>query len=298
MLSQEEADRLKAKQAIGDDSSKERGSRTAARYAVQDVNARKRGEEDNTDRHLARSIMQNKRYSVSGQADDEYDYGEAPSKKSRKRGSSSHDHSNISERDNRVKRILTQQERCRFRCARPLLCLANAARSSHEDGGRQCLGRDPMFAKQGKEVVFLETVMGLSQQRRHCMIECIPLPQDIAKEAPLYFKKAIDEAEDEWSQHNAKKLIDTSVKGLRNSIPKDFPYFHVEFGLNRGFVHVIDDEKQFNGNLGMNVIRGMLQLPEEDMYRPRRYETEESQKQAVVSFSREWEPFGWTKQLG
>jgi len=46
-----------------------------------------------------------------------------------------------------------------------------------------------MFGKQDKEVVFLETVMGLAQQRRHCMIECIPLPQDIAKEAPLYFKK-------------------------------------------------------------------------------------------------------------
>ena len=46
-----------------------------------------------------------------------------------------------------------------------------------------------MFAKQEKEVVFLETVMGLAQQRRHCMVECIPLPQDIAKEAPLYFKK-------------------------------------------------------------------------------------------------------------
>ncbi|XP_010523627.1 PREDICTED: CWF19-like protein 2 isoform X2 [Tarenaya hassleriana] len=324
----EEADRLKAKQAIGDDSSKERGSRTAARYAVQDVNARKRGEEDNTDRHLARSIMQNKRYSVSGQADDEYDYGEAPSKKSRKRGSSSHDHSNISERDNRVKRILTQQERCLFcfenqnRPKHLVVSIANftylmlpqrqsvvpghccvlpmqheaAMRMVDDDVWEEI--RNFMFAKQGKEVVFLETVMGLSQQRRHCMIECIPLPQDIAKEAPLYFKKAIDEAEDEWSQHNAKKLIDTSVKGLRNSIPKDFPYFHVEFGLNRGFVHVIDDEKQFNGNLGMNVIRGMLQLPEEDMYRRRRYETEESQKQAMVSFSREWEPFDWTKQLG
>ena len=46
-----------------------------------------------------------------------------------------------------------------------------------------------MFAKQEKEVVFLETVMGLAQQRRHCMVECIPLPEDIAKEAPLYFKK-------------------------------------------------------------------------------------------------------------
>jgi hypothetical protein len=46
-----------------------------------------------------------------------------------------------------------------------------------------------MFAKQDKEAVFLETVMGLAQQRRHCMVECIPLPKDIAKEAPLYFKK-------------------------------------------------------------------------------------------------------------
>lgn len=46
-----------------------------------------------------------------------------------------------------------------------------------------------MFAKQEKDVVFLETVVGLAKQRRHCMIECIPLPQEIAKEAPLYFKK-------------------------------------------------------------------------------------------------------------
>jgi len=46
-----------------------------------------------------------------------------------------------------------------------------------------------MFAKQDKEVIFLETVMGLAQQCCHCLIECIPLPRDIAKAAPLYFKK-------------------------------------------------------------------------------------------------------------
>lgn len=46
-----------------------------------------------------------------------------------------------------------------------------------------------MFAKQEKELVFLETVMGLGQQRRHCLIECIPLPQKVAKQAPVYFKK-------------------------------------------------------------------------------------------------------------
>ncbi|XP_022975650.1 CWF19-like protein 2 [Cucurbita maxima] len=154
-----------------------------------------------------------------------------------------------------------------------------------------------MFAKQEKDVVFLETVVGLAKQRRHCLIECIPLPQGIAKEAPLYFKKAIDEAEEEWSQHNAKKLIDTSVKGLRGSIPENFPYFHVEFGLNKGFVHVIDDEDNFKTSFGLNVIRGMLQLAEEDMHRGRRYESVEVQKQAVANFLQDWEPFDWTKQL-
>ncbi|CAL5395317.1 unnamed protein product [Camellia sinensis] len=84
---------------------------------------------------------------------------------------------------------------------------------------------------------------------------------------------AIDEAEDEWSQHNSKKLIDTSEKGLRGSIPKDFPYFHVEFGLNKGFVHVMDDEKQFKSNFGLNVIRGMLRLAEEDMYGRRKHDS-------------------------
>lgn len=109
--------------------------------------------------------------------------------------------------------------------------------------------------------------------------------------------QAIDEAEEEWSQHNAKKLIDTSVKGLRASIPKNFPYFHVEFGLNKGFVHVIDDENEFQSNFGLNVVRGMLQLPAEDMHRRRKHESAETQKLAVANFARDWKPFDWTKQL-
>lgn len=60
---------------------------------------------------------------------------------------------------------------------------------------------------------------------------------------------------------------------------------------------MIDDEKQFKSSLGLNVIRGMLRLPEEDMYRRRKAESVEAQRQAVASFAREWEPFDWTKQL-
>ena len=64
--------------------------------------------------------------------------------------------------------------------------------------------------------------------------------------------------------------------------PQRLPYFHVEFGLNKGFVHVIDDKKKkkkhFKSNLGLDVIRGMLCLPEEDMYCHQRHESVEAQK--------------------
>ncbi|XP_065855121.1 uncharacterized protein [Euphorbia lathyris] len=319
-----EAESIKGKQAVGENSSRpQQVGRT--RNVAQHISTRRK--EDDADRNLAQKIMQNKQY---GGADDEYDFEDGPRTKSKKGAGNDHKSSDTNILGNR---ILTQQERCLFCFENPnrlkhlVVSIANFTflklpqsqpvvpghccilTMEHESSTRaidnnaweeirnfkKCLIM--MFAKQEKELVFLETVMDLAKQRRHCLIECIPLPKKIAGAAPLYFKKAIDEAEDEWSQHNAKKLIDTSEKGLRGSIPKDFPYFHVEFGLNKGFVHVIDDEQQFKSSFGLNVIRGMLVLPEEDMYRRRTQESVEAQKQAVLNFARDWEPFDWTKQL-
>ncbi|KAK2458581.1 zinc finger CCCH domain-containing protein [Trifolium repens] len=327
----EEAKVLNTKQGNEDHANRSRTDGSSRRYAMQRISAEQKKGEDDSDMHLARNIMQNKQFKVSTQADDEYDFEDGPSRKSRKKQGGDDPKNN--QKKMNANRFLTQKERCLF-CLenpnRPMHLVVSIANFTylmlpqwqpvvpghccilpihHESATRtvednvwveirnfkKCLIM--MFAKQDKEAIFLETVMGLAQQRRHCMVECIPLPKDIAKEAPLYFKKAIDEAEDEWSQHNAKRLIDTSEKGLRNSIPKDFPYFHVEFGLNKGFVHVIDDEKEFKSNLGLNVIRGMLHLAEEDMYRRQRYEKVEVQKQAVASFSKDWGHFDWTKQL-
>ncbi|XP_050907428.1 uncharacterized protein LOC127120883 isoform X2 [Lathyrus oleraceus] len=327
----EEAKVLNTTQTNEDHVIRSRAEGSSRRYAMQRISTEQNKGEDDADMNLARNIMQNKQFKVHTQADDEYDFEDGPSRKSRKK-QGGEDPKNIPNKMN-ANRFLTQKERCLF-CLenpkRPMHLVVSIANFTylmlpqlqplvpghccilpihHESATRtvddnvwveirnfkKCLIM--MFAKQDKEVVFLETVMGLAQQRRHCMIECIPLPKDIAKDAPLYFKKAIDEAEDEWSQHNAKKLIDTSQKGLRNSIPKDFPYFHVEFGLNKGFVHVIDDEKDFKSSLGLNVLRGMLHLPEEDMYRRQRYAALEVQKQAVTSFSKEWKQFDWTTEL-
>ncbi|XP_060188090.1 uncharacterized protein LOC132617160 [Lycium barbarum] len=295
--------------------------RSTSRYFMHDAYAREKKKREDADVHFAQEIGQNRQYNAYCQAD-EYDYDDEPRRKIQKKAGVENS-----------RHILTQQERCHFCFENPMnpkhlvVAIANftyltlpkwqpivpghcciltiqheSATRSLEDNAweeirnfKKCLVM--MFAKQEKDLVFLETVMGLAQQRRHCLVECIPLTRKVAKQAPLFFKKAIDEAEDEWSQHNAKKLIDTSVKGLWTSIPKDFPYFHVKFGLNKGFVHVIDDEKQFKSSFGLNVIRGMLKLPPEDMHQHRKHESLDTQKQAVACFARDWEPFDWTKHL-
>ena len=104
---------------------------------------------------------------------------------------------------------------------------------------KRCLLR--MFAslRAPQTAVFIETVMHLKKQR-HTVLECIPLPPEVGLDAPLYFSKAISEAGEEWSQH--RKLINTTDKGLRRSVPKNFAYFHVQCGESQSFAHVIEDE--------------------------------------------------------
>ncbi|CAN6297839.1 unnamed protein product [Urochloa humidicola] len=303
--------------------------RSSIRDTLKPSAADRRRREENTDLHLANKIMHNKQYSMSKSIEDEYDFGDAPRKKDKRKNKEAHE-----ERRSTNRHMLTQKERC-------LYCFENPSRPKHlvvaignftylmlpqfepvvpghciilplqhESATRtvdqnvwgeirnfkKCLLK--MFAQQDKDVVFMETVISLARQRRHCMIECIPVPCDVSSNAPMYFKKAIDEAEEEWTQHEMKKVIPTSAsRNLRQAIPENFAYFHVEFGLDRGFVHVIDDESKFSAGFGLNVIRGMLQLPEEDMHRRRRHESMDNQKQAVASFMKDWEPFDWTKQL-
>ena len=50
----------------------------------------------------------------------------------------------------------------------------------------------------------------------------------------------------------------TLLQGLRSSIPPNFPYLNVEFGISDGFVHVIDDEQKFDPALARSVMIGGL----------------------------------------
>lgn len=50
----------------------------------------------------------------------------------------------------------------------------------------------------------------------------------------------------EWS--NNKKLVDLRGRDVRRAIPKGLPYFTVDFGMDSGFAHVIENEQLFPQN--------------------------------------------------
>lgn len=154
-----------------------------------------------------------------------------------------------------------------------------------------------MFMAQDLDVVFMETAVRLDDSRSHAVIEAIPLPAKAFSKAPIYFKKAVDDAESEWSQHHAKRLIDTRAKGLHGSIPPNFPYFHVEFGLSSGFVHVIDDEAGWEPAFGRSILAGLLDLPANVGLAHHRAEPEAIQQRRSTTFLQHYREHDWTAQL-
>ena len=137
---------------------------------------------------------------------------------------------------------------------------------------------------------------GAGGSSSHGFVECVPIPSRVAANAPMFFKKAIDESESEWSTHAGKRCLSTAPpKGLRQSIPESFPYFHVEFNMRGGFAHVVDDETRWNGDFGRDVLVGLLGLPTENA--KKRALAPAVLKREMDAFLDAWEPVDWTKQL-
>jgi len=81
--------------------------------------ADRRRREENADLHLANKIMHNKQYSMSKSIEDEYDFGDAPSKKDKRKNKGAHEERRITNRH-----MSTQKERC-------LYCFENPSRPKH-----------------------------------------------------------------------------------------------------------------------------------------------------------------------
>lgn len=149
-----------------------------------------------------------------------------------------------------------------------------------------------MFLAQDDDVIFYETVLN-SHTYSHMVIHCVPVPKEQGDLAPIYFKKAIDECETEWSTN--KKLINLAGKDVRRAVPKGLPYFFVSFGMSEGFAHVIEDERDFPRYFAAEVIGGILDLHHSKWRKPRS-EKFDVQKARVLQFSNNWKQFDCTNK--
>jgi len=79
-------------------------------------------------------------------------------------------------------------------------------------------------------------------------------------------------------------------------VPKGLPYFSVDFGLDDGFAHVIEDEQLFPKNFAQSIIGGMLDLDPNTWRHPGR-EKFNDQCKKVLQFAEWWKPYDWTQRL-
>ncbi|XP_061538456.1 CWF19-like protein 2 isoform X2 [Phycodurus eques] len=148
-----------------------------------------------------------------------------------------------------------------------------------------------MFESQELDCVFMETHMN-PRRRQHMVLECIPLPRELGDMAPIYFKKAIMECDEEWAMN--KKVVDLSSKDIRKAVPRGLPYFAVDFGLQGGFAHVIENEQKFPHYFGKEVVGGMMDL-EPRLWRKLIRENFDDQRKKVLQFALWWKTYDCTK---
>ena len=146
------------------------------------------------------------------------------------------------------------------------------------------------YTSQQEGVIFLET--SLQNNKKHTVIDIIPMDKEIADDAPLFFQKGILDSE-EWTTN--KTLINTAGKGLRKCIPKGFAYFHVAWA-GGGFVHPIEDEQTFSPYFGLDIAAGMVgELPGKFGYKENKL-TKYEEQELINNFIKTWEPYDFTIQ--
>ncbi|KAL4716144.1 hypothetical protein ACJJTC_013921 [Scirpophaga incertulas] len=148
------------------------------------------------------------------------------------------------------------------------------------------------FNSKNMDVVFFETAVRL-HRFPHMVINCVPLPRDVGDTAAIYFKKALLECETEWSMN--KKVIDLKGKSIRKGVPKGLPYFWIDFGMEPGFAHVIEDQQLFPKTFAEEIIAGMLDL-EHHLWKYPKKEYGDFQRKKVLEFVNEWKLYDPNKK--
>ena len=159
-----------------------------------------------------------------------------------------------------------------------------------------------LYARQGKSVIMLETVLDHSKGLWQTKLEIIPVPFDILQDSPMYFSSAMREQTEEWGTHTKLlKVSNNTNKPLSSVIPKGFPYFFVDWGnmasspTATGYAQIIES-KSFRHDFGVDTVAGMLELDPIRLRRQQKY-SHEDERQHIKDFLILWDKVDWTKEL-
>merc|ERR1712194_310477 len=127
----------------------------------------------------------------------------------------------------------------------------------------------------------------------HTVIVAYPVEVELLAEVRAYWKKALDEAEDEFTTQHTKVIETDSQNGVRGKIPKNFAYIHADFSGRGGFAHIVEDSVEFQRNFVQHTIAGMCELTILD----RAYHEKRDYRQACAAFKRDFKKdFDWTEE--
>ncbi|XP_053991521.1 CWF19-like protein 2 [Hylaeus volcanicus] len=146
-------------------------------------------------------------------------------------------------------------------------------------------------------VVFIESMTYNVEKEKqflgggsHLVIDCLGIPVENFEDCKIYFYKALSEYGDEWSQNKKLIPVPTSSQGCRKILPKNFPYFYVNFGLGEGYLHLIEDN-HFSKSFGIEIIKGIM---ETDRFTTCFSSTVDLQN-TILSFKKKYEKYDWTQ---
>ena len=157
-----------------------------------------------------------------------------------------------------------------------------------------------LYARQGRSVIMLETVLEHSKGLWQTKLEVIPVPFGTLQDSPMYFSSSMKEQTEEWGTHN-KILKVSTEKPLHAVVPNGFPYFYVDWGRiatspsASGYCQIIESES-FSHDFGLDTVAAMLDLDPIRLNRKKSYSHEE-ERQQIADFLKLWEKVDWTKEL-
>ena len=140
-----------------------------------------------------------------------------------------------------------------------------------------------------KDVLFMENVRDPHNRAAHTAIHAVFVPAN-GPDPRVFFRKAFLEADEEWSSNAG--IIDTKDKGLRSSIPHGFAFCYVDFRLDQGYVHLIENRRLIREEFLISIAFDLVADGRRN-HNPRRRPTVED----VARFRRAYLCHDWTALL-